>query len=252
VLIADDTNIQVWDVNDPAWTATIAKAGEEVKMTSVEFGQNGDEVVAFSDSNLRVSIWNLTSGKCVKIRDPKFTTKGHGWRPRTGHLALLARPAAQDIIMVHAPTSYQIINQNVLPNFDAQGLKWSPDGRWIAVWDAASRGFSLDIYTPDGHLYRNCSRKPEQDVDGLGVKTVEWSSLGDILAVGDFDNKITLLSHLTVGSLCQQASLLPTLLSFHPNPSSNIPRFSIHLMHLYGKSWHMQMSRGNIPKPSKP
>ena len=198
ILVADESTIQVWDVDDSTWTATITKAGEEVKVTNVDFGQNADEVVALSDSSLRISIWNLSSGKCIKIRDPKFTTKGHGWRPRTGHFALLARPAAQDIIMIHAPSTYMVINQNVLPNFDAQGLKWSPDGRWIAVWDAASRGFGLDIYTPDGHLYRTCNRKPEQDIDGLGIKTIEWSTSGDTLAVGDFDNKITLLSHLTV------------------------------------------------------
>jgi hypothetical protein len=60
---------------------------------------------------------------------------------------------------------------------DAQGLKWSPDGRWLAVWDSASSGYKVFIYTPDGHLYRTYTGT-ENGFNGLGVKIIEWSPKG--------------------------------------------------------------------------
>lgn len=113
-------------------------------------------------------------------------------------LALLSRPGPQDILTLHAPSSHAVIKTVQLQTADAQGLKWSPDGRWLAVWDAPSVGFKIHIFTADGHLYREWNGEVVEGIVGLGVKSLEWSPRGDFLAIGGFDRRVTLLSTRTV------------------------------------------------------
>ncbi|KAI9893305.1 MAG: hypothetical protein M1814_000435 [Vezdaea aestivalis] len=197
VLLADEETIQVWDVEDVSFSATISKAGDEVKAVNVDFGASSDEIVTWSDCNLRVSIWRLSTGSCVKIRDPKFSNQGYGWRPKSLHFALLARTGAQDLISVHSPVTYALVNTITPVSSDLQGLRWSPDGKWLVSWDSPSRGLNLQIYTADGHLYRNILHSETLGPQGLGIKTADWSVSGDYIVLGQFTNKVSLLSNMT-------------------------------------------------------
>ena len=118
---------------------------------------------------------------------------GYGYRPCTSHFALLGRQSTHDVITVHNHTNYRLASTWTLPTLDAQGLKWAPCGRWIAVWESAASGYKVYIYTSDGHLYRTY----DKPCDGLGVKSVEWSPNGDFLTIGSYDGKLVFLSNYT-------------------------------------------------------
>ncbi|KAI4657377.1 uncharacterized protein J4E79_007450 [Alternaria viburni] len=186
------------------------------KNVHAEFGANEDEVIVWSDFTACAKIWCLKTGRAVEIRDPKFVGKdGKGWgyrpgedtdsrggRRRGGVLAMLCRAAGADILLLLAPGTYKVINRVELTTSDAAGLRWSRDGRWLAVWDAASAGYKLHIYTADGHLYRAMTREPsddvsEWDVEGLGIKTLEWVPGNECLAVGGWDRRVRILSTRT-------------------------------------------------------
>ncbi|KAF8539602.1 hypothetical protein BDD12DRAFT_881985 [Trichophaea hybrida] len=191
VLLADDETILVFDVKDEKWTATISQGFGGIK--NVEFGRNADEIVVFSDFQLKVTVWNLITSKHIEIPHPKFSTKGFGYRPYTSHFAILTRSGTHDAISIHQNTTYRTSSVFTLPTLDAQGLKWSPCGRWLAVWDSATVGYRVLVYTADGHLYRT----HEKPCEGLGVKTVEWSPAGDFLTIGSYDGKMCFLSNYT-------------------------------------------------------
>ncbi|KAF2715724.1 hypothetical protein K504DRAFT_457866 [Pleomassaria siparia CBS 279.74] len=173
-----------------------------------------------------MTVWCLRTGRTVEIRDPKFEgrgKKGYGYKPAQtgtvgrggrgggrggggggggGVLAVLCRTAGQDILLLLAPRTYAVIRRIELTTVDAQGLKWSRDGRWIAIWDSAASGYGLCVYTADGHLYRTISRERsdeynEWDVEGLGIKTVEWVPGDEWLAVGGWDRRVRILSTRT-------------------------------------------------------
>lgn len=183
------------------------------KNVHVEFGSTEDEVVVFSDFASKATVWCLKSGRAVEIRDPKFPGvdgKGWGYRPvaegrergRPSVMAVLCRNAGYDVMMLLAPRTYAVLKKVELPTVDAAGLKWSRDGRWIAVWDAASSGYHVHIYTADGHLYRSLSRESNEEMDkwgieGLGVKSIEWVPGNEWLAVGGWDRRVRILSTRT-------------------------------------------------------
>jgi WD40 repeat protein len=65
---------------------------------------------------------------------------------------------------------------------DAYDLAWSPDGRFIAVWDSVL-DYNIMIYHPDGRLASSYSAYDT----GLGIKKVQWSPSGQFLGIGSFD-----------------------------------------------------------------
>ncbi|TID18082.1 WD40 repeat-like protein [Venturia nashicola] len=199
LLLADDQTVRVWDLHNERWTATINNgSGGMGNIVNVEFGRTKDDVVCFSDFGSKVTVWSLKTGRSVEVRDPKFpNTRTFGFRPTTGLCALLSRPGPHDVLTLHAPSSYAVLKMLTLQSVDAQGMRWSPDGRWLAVWDTPSIGYRVYIYTADGHLYRVYNGHCEEDRLSLGVKSIEWSPRSDHLAIGGHDRRVTLLSTRT-------------------------------------------------------
>lgn len=195
LLVADDDRIQVYDAADAQWSASISGASKNAgKIVNVEFGNTPDEVLVFSDFGVKATLWSLVSRRGVEFRDPKLSTRGHCLRPLTGHLAMLMRETVHDTLIVVAPKTNELIGSFVLATTDAQGIKWSPDGRWISTWDAASAGYAVLLYTADGHLFKTFYGWQSLDRPSLGVRNVEWDPSGRFVAIGSNDNDITLLS----------------------------------------------------------
>ena len=87
-----------------------------------------------------------------------------------------------------------------LSTVDEQGLKRSPDGRWLAIWDRPSAIYKVIIYTADGHLFKTYVGGQTADNVGFGDKNVMWSPNGECLAIGDADDRVTLLANNTVSA----------------------------------------------------
>lgn len=158
----------------------------------------------FSDFGLKLSIFNLATSKSVDIGSPKFyspgvATKGTSYRRGTHNLAVLTRSGGKDIISIHSPNTLEVMRSWYPDTVDAQGLNWGPDGRWIAIWDSASQGHRILMYTADGHLYKIWKGPiavPGENTDPalrVGVKSLCWNPAGSHLAVGDYSRRVTLL-----------------------------------------------------------
>lgn len=199
ILLAGDDTIRVYDVNDPKWCARIERAsGNLGRIADVAFGHTANEVLVFSDFGVKLTIWSLITRRGVEIRDPKYSVHCYTYRARTGHMAILTRPHAQDILMLLSPEEYGLLKIVELPTVDAQEISWSRDGQWLAVRDTASSGHKLFIYTADGHLFKTYSTEENITGIGLGISHLEWSSSNGQLAFGDYNDKVTILGNNSV------------------------------------------------------
>jgi len=159
----------------------------------------------FSEFGLKVSVFNLRTQRSVDISSPKFyhagvATKGFSYRPKTGNLALLTRSGGKDVVSVHVKDSLDVMRSWCPDTIDAQGVCWSADGRWLVVWESPSQGHRICVYTADGHLFK-CWNGPvhisDEDSDislGAGIKLLDWSRDGALVAVGDYSRRVTILS----------------------------------------------------------
>lgn len=196
ILLSDDDNIRVYDPANPTWKATITSAASNLgAIADVAFGFSADEVLVFSDFGVKLTIWSLVTSRGVEVRDPKYGVACYSHRPKTGHLALLTRTTAQDMMILLKPTSHEVLKSVELGTVDAQEILWSRDGRWIAISDAASVGHKVFIYTADGQLLRIWAGKTGPEVQ-LGVKSLAWTD--EALVIGDCNDDVTLLKMNTV------------------------------------------------------
>lgn len=225
ILIASTDNIRVFSATDPNFTAKITHpTSGTTKLAFVCFGATDDEVCAFSEFGLKLSIFSLSTSKSVDIHSPKFynpgvASRGLSYRPGTSNLALLTRSGGKDIISVHTRDSLEVKRSWHPDTIDAQGLSWSPDGRWLAVWESAAQGHRLLVYTADGHLYKAWSgptpiSEDETDLTlGAGIKLFDWNRMGSFVAIGDYNRRITVLSapsFMEATSLLHATTLKPT------------------------------------------
>ncbi|KAL4944420.1 hypothetical protein BDV06DRAFT_187283 [Aspergillus oleicola] len=202
LLCANDSRVLVWDLDPLQQYAEIENI--EPGALNIDFAAHENEIVVFHAFNTKLTIFGLDSGRSHVIKSPKtFNQNGFGYRPRTAQLAILLKPETTDLLTVHEYRSYELIGRELLPTVDAQGLKWSPDGRWIAVWEAASAGTKILIFTADGQLFRTYTGLPESDDSfDLGVRGIEWSPVvqdgsSPVLAVGKVDGTVDVLGAKT-------------------------------------------------------
>lgn len=166
------------------------------KLDDVDFGWTPDEVMIFSDFGFKLQIWSLPTKRAVEVKDPKSITSSYSYRPMTGHLAILTRPAAHDILLIIAPQSQEVLSTSELSTVDARGIEYSPDGNWLAVFDTASAGCRVVILTADGNHFKTYSLPQEES--NPGVRRIQWSPTGDHLAIGDCEGNVALLGKNTV------------------------------------------------------
>jgi hypothetical protein len=76
-------------------------------------------------------------------------------------------------------------------------LKWSPDGRVIAVWDHLLE-YKIAFYSPDGRCLRIYRPSMEQ---GLGIRTMQFAPSGQGCLVGSWEPKVRFLNHYTWNAL---------------------------------------------------
>jgi len=218
----------VWDLRDDTWSAIITNGSAGLgKIVAADFGCTQDELLLLSDFSSRLTVWSLSTARAVEIRNPKNIAHAFAHRPRSRHFAMISRPATQDFLSIHEPASYSVTKSLLLPTMDAHGLKWSPDGQWLIVWDSPTLSRTLYIFTADGNLYKTYT--PANEAGELGVKSVEWSQDGQILAMSGHGTCVTLLRTSTVCLLFANdcADMVLTRRSFLQSFTCNIPPLSM-------------------------
>ncbi|APA10529.1 hypothetical protein sscle_06g052990 [Sclerotinia sclerotiorum 1980 UF-70] len=230
LLLASADVIRVLSPTDKYFSATInSPTSGTTKTTFISFGGTDDEVCVFSEFGLKLTIFNLSTSKSVDISSPKLFTpgtaaKGFSHRPRSGNLALLTRSGGKDVISIHKPGSLEVTRSWSPETIDAQGIMWSPDGKWIMIWEAASQGHKLLVYTADGHLYKAWSGPTptcEEDKDialGAGIKSIEWSQTGTHVAISDYSRRIVLFA----APAFSESMILSHVLSVNPTDTLHI------------------------------
>jgi WD repeat-containing protein WRAP73 len=206
ILVGSSDNIRVYSIANPNFSANITSpTSGTTRVTYVSFGANDDEILVFSDFGLKLSIFNLATQRSVDIHSPKFynagvAAKGFSYRPKTSNLALLTRSGGKDVISIHARDTLDVARSWWPDTIDAQGLCWSADGKWLVVWESASQGHKILVYTADGHLFKTWHGPvliSEEDSDialGAGIKLFDWSRTGALVAVGDYSRRVAILS----------------------------------------------------------
>jgi len=220
VLVAVVDQIRIFSARPGGFEATVRNAvPPAAKPTYVCFSPKGTELCVCSSFGLKFGIFDLVTSRAVEIANPKFFSSatacsGFSFRPLTHHLALITRTAGKDMISIHDPETRELQRSWHPDTVDAQGLKWSPDGKWLVVWESAGQGHKVAFYTADGHIFKtwlgpsNPTPASHNFALGAGVKQVQFSADASTLAIGDSSSCIYLFNMTSVSE---------TMRLLHPN-----------------------------------
>ncbi|KKY27956.1 putative wd40 domain-containing protein [Phaeomoniella chlamydospora] len=259
ILLSDGRHIQVYTTLDPGSYRTGSQKLHSLiynidlgttfgKTTHVDFLLNHHHIIALTETNVHATILTIDG----ELGGPKYIELKPA--PKSGlpvpniltlhpksknHFSILGKASdGKDVVSTYRysynevePWSVEV--RNVLSTYDAQGFCWSPDGRFVAVWDTPSMGCNVRFYTGDGlELEHMCIDKimpgygisePQDGIEGLGVKSLNWFSKDQILGITDFDGNVV-LRKLDEGYRCG----LGYLLCSNPSKSTSNSQINFH------------------------
>lgn len=210
LLIADADRVRVVSALDDSFNASIRNpVAAGTKPVYVGFGASDAEICVISSFGLKFAVFDLASSQATEIGSPKVFSPSSAFasfsfRPDTRHLALLTRTAGKDMVSIHGFPARELQRSWASETVDAQGLAWSPDGRWLIVWDSPAHGHKVVFYTSDGHVFKTWSgpaNPAPEDRDyalGSGVRSIQFSTDARHLAIGDFSRSVSILSMTSV------------------------------------------------------
>lgn len=242
VLVASPDEIHVFSVfeEDHVLRATIRNpAPPAAKLVYVGFGASETDVCVCASLGLKFAVFDLTSSKSVEVANPKFHTaasvrKGFCFRPKSQHLTVITRTSGKDMISIHHPKTKELQRSWFPDTVDAQGILWSPDGKWLLTWESAAHGHKVLFYTPDGNLFKTwsgpqCLVNADADIPlGPGVRLLDFSADALNLVIGDSSRRICVLN---------MTSVTESLRLLHPNSISPTDTLQVrvtffeHLLH---------------------
>ncbi|KAL8373610.1 hypothetical protein RB599_000714 [Gaeumannomyces hyphopodioides] len=242
LLVASTDQLHVFSALDAAFHAVVRNPlAPGLKLGFVDFGASDAEVCITSSLGLKLSVFDLAASRTVEIANPKFysastAARTFSFRPRTHHLAVLTRTNARDLVSVHHPRTRDMQQSWNVETTDAGGLSWSPDGRWLVVWEAPAHGHKVLFYTPDGQLFK-CWGGPQAGLDaatrdclslGAGVRLLQFAADSSRMALADFSRTVYLLDMTTVVEavrLSHPAAITPTedLELYQQNLATSLP-----------------------------
>lgn len=172
------------------------------KPSLIQFGARDTELLIWSASGLKLVVVDVCGSGAVEIASSKFhqatsASRGLSVRPETGHLALLARSGGRDIVSLHHPVDRQVLRSWFPETLDAQGVSWTPDGKWLLLWESAVHGHRLLIHTSDGQHFRtitayNLLKGPDAELE-LGIRVCQLSPNAETCAIGDYSRDVSIL-----------------------------------------------------------
>ncbi|KXS21187.1 YVTN repeat-like/Quino protein amine dehydrogenase [Gonapodya prolifera JEL478] len=183
--------IQVWAMDDTEWSCKIEAGAEGLER--IRWAPDGRSIMCFSDFQLRVTVWSLIERECAHIQYPKYTDRAFSFRPDGRYLALAERRDGKDHVSVYDAEEWVLLKNWPADTTDLEDLAWSPDGRYIALWESPL-AYNLLIYHPDGRLVSRIASPPNPT---LGVRSAAWHPGGQFIAVAGYDGVVRLVNWYT-------------------------------------------------------
>lgn len=181
--------VNVFDVGDHDWDCVID--GGDAGVQDARWAPDSRSLLVWSQYGLKVNVWSVARAKLVReIWNVKYGERMISWRKGGGFAALVVRDENGEALCVYE-TKYwrRAVRCEVDWIKDIAGIHWSPNGKELAVWDGIL-GCRVALVSPAGYELGFW-----EDADSeLGIKTIDFSPDGTLLALGGYDETLRVLN----------------------------------------------------------
>ncbi|CEP09942.1 hypothetical protein [Parasitella parasitica] len=186
----ENCRIDVRSASDSTWQASISD--KTFPFVRVKWSPDSKNIICVADLGLRIAIWNLSTTMMKFMNHTKYSEKGIETSPDGKYIAIIEKHDGKDYISIYHANSFILLQRFELDTVNVENIKWSPNNMYIAAWDNCLY-HKLLVYRQDGSLIKSYSGYEF----GLGIKSVHWNPTSQIVALGNFDDTIHLLSTLS-------------------------------------------------------
>lgn len=180
----------MWSIEQPQWTCKIDEGS--AGLVACYWAPNSRHILTTSNFQLRITLWSLSDKTVSYIKYPKLANGGIDFTADGKCMALAERRDCKDFVSLFDCEQWQLVRNFPVKTTDLVGLRWSPDGKVLCIWDS-SLNYNIVIYNTKGVCLASYSAYE----NALGIKCVQWSPTGQFIAVGSFDQKVRILNHVT-------------------------------------------------------
>ncbi|KAM3178899.1 hypothetical protein ACTXT7_001646 [Hymenolepis weldensis] len=200
-IVKQKSAIQVFSMGDNACFCHI-DASEYLGIQDAFWTPDSQNIMVLSELSAFFTVWTLKNQWITTLSSPKNSNSSFAFSPDGRFLCMLEMVDGKDVLHFYdtEDSNWCRFLSASLPTRDAESVQWSPDGRYIIVFDSYLYD-SIGILNSDGttlhslNLYgENFGNKPASHF-ALGIRSFHWSPSGHILAAGRYDNSCLLYNH---------------------------------------------------------
>jgi len=185
--------IQVFSLENPEWKCKIDEGS--AGLLKVSWSPASRHILTVADFHLRITVWSLTDKSVSYMKYPKSIEKCYIFTNDGKYMLLAERRDCKDYCSIFSCGSWELLKHFELATEDLEGVLWSPNGTTFAAWESPLE-YKVLVYNVEGQCLSKFEPNKFENVM-LGVKCVNWSSSGQILAIGSYDQKIRFLNNVT-------------------------------------------------------
>ncbi|VDL60324.1 unnamed protein product [Hymenolepis diminuta] len=177
-------------------------ASEYLGIQDAFWTPDSQNIMVLSELSAFFTVWALSNQWITTLSSPKNSNSSFAFSPDGRFLSMLEMVNGKDILHFYdtEDSNWCRFLSASLPTRDAESVHWSPNGRYIIVFDSYLYD-SIAILNSDGttlhslNLYsENFGNNPASRF-ALGIRSFHWAPSGHILAVGRYDNSCLLYNH---------------------------------------------------------
>ncbi|MCO5573516.1 hypothetical protein L7F22_027287 [Adiantum nelumboides] len=179
---------------------------------------NNATISCFTSDHLQAMLYDIESGSVAVIKNTKsnkaFISPSHSY------IAFLTKQDGNDFVTIlksckkvldEDSSEWCVIQEFSAKTSDSCGIFWSPDERYLAVWEGILE-YKIQFFSLFGHLQAtyaieadlpttmlpstlptNAGSLMSHSAAGLGVRELGWSPKGNFIVAGDYYGRIRLI-----------------------------------------------------------
>ena len=180
----------VKSLDDPDWNCKIDEGISGLMYA--RWVPDSRQVITVWDFQLRLTIWSLVDQNVFYIKSPKHHNKALSFTSNGNFMALGERSEWNDYIGIYYTEDWKLLNRFQIETTDLADLMWTRDNTAIIAWDNPIEWRLLVYSATQGLIAQHIPYE-----NALGFKNLKFSTNGQFLAAGSFDQKVRIYNNIS-------------------------------------------------------
>ena len=188
----DRNSVHVFTFPTKSTTPSARIDGGEMGIERAEWSPNSQFVLLYGQCGTRIDVFELRTSEIYGLEIVKNSKTGCAFSPSGDMFAYLSRDSGHDVVKICDAISWEKFTIVPIDTVNATHIKWSPDGKHIAIADCVI-DYNMVIISLESVESIQSVKQYKAYEEQLGITNFEWSPNSQILAIGSGDEVVRVI-----------------------------------------------------------